>query len=35
MLQKLGTKTFGPKAYKQQCKALDQGQIKIPTGITL
>jgi hypothetical protein len=35
MLQKLGTKTFGPKAYKQHCKALDQGQIKIPTGITL
>jgi hypothetical protein len=35
MLQKLGTKTFGPKACKQQCKALDQGQIKILTGITL
>jgi hypothetical protein len=35
MLQRLGTKTFGPKAYKQQCKALDQGQIKIPPGVTL
>ena len=35
MIQKLGTKTFGLKAYKQQCKALDQGQIKIPPGVTL
>jgi len=35
LLQKLGSETFGPKAFKQQCKALDQGHIKIPSGVTL
>ena len=35
MLQNLGAKTFGPKAFKTQCKALDKGEIKIPSGVTL
>jgi hypothetical protein len=30
MLQNLGTKTFGPKAFKQQCKVMENGNIKIP-----
>ena len=30
MLQKLGQQTFGPKAFKQQCKVLEEGKIKIP-----
>jgi len=35
MLKKLGTKTFRPKAYKAQCKALDAGEIKNPPGVSL
>jgi len=35
MLKKLGMKTFRPKAYKAQCKALDAGKIKIPPGVSL
>ena len=30
LLQRLGLKTFGPKAYKDQCKAMDKGKIRIP-----
>ncbi len=30
MLQNLGTKTFGSKAFKQQCKVMENGNIKIP-----
>ena len=30
MLQTLGTKTFGPKASKQQCKVMENSNIKIP-----
>jgi hypothetical protein len=30
MLQNLGMKTFGPKAFKQQCKVMENGNIKIP-----
>ncbi len=29
MLQNLGMKTFGPKAFKQQCKVMENGYIKI------
>jgi hypothetical protein len=29
LLQNLGMKTFGPKAYKQQCKVMENGSIKI------
>ena len=35
LLKKLGMKTFGPNAYKAQCKALDAGKIKIPPGVSL
>jgi hypothetical protein len=35
LLKRLGTKTFGPKAYKQQCKVMDDGEIKIPSNSTL
>ena len=30
LLQRLGLKTFGPKAFKDQCKAMDKGKIRIP-----
>ena len=30
MLQNLGSRTFGPKAFKQQCKVMENGSIKIP-----
>jgi hypothetical protein len=30
MLQTLGTKTFSPKAFKQQCKVMENSNIKIP-----
>jgi hypothetical protein len=30
LLQNLGTKTFGPTAFKDQCKAMQKGKIKIP-----
>ena len=30
MLQGLGQTTFGPKAFKQHCKVLEDGKIKIP-----
>jgi len=35
MLKRLATKTFGPKAYKQQCKVMEEGKIKIPSNSTL
>ena len=35
LLKKLGMKTFGPNAYKAQCKALDAGKIKNPPGVSL
>ena len=30
MLQESGSKTFGPKAFKQQCTTMEDGKIKIP-----
>jgi hypothetical protein len=30
MLQNLGSRTFGLKAFKQQCKVMENGSIKIP-----
>ena len=30
LLQQLGLKAFGPKAFKDQCKAMDKGKIGIP-----
>ncbi len=30
MLQNLGSRTFGPIAFKQQCKVMKNGSIKIP-----
>jgi hypothetical protein len=30
LLQRLGLKAFGPKAFKDQCKAMDKGKIRIP-----
>ncbi len=30
MLQTLGTKTFGPNAFIQLCKVMENGNIKIP-----
>ena len=30
LLQNLGLKSFSPKAFKDQCKSMDKGKIKIP-----
>ncbi len=30
LLKKLGSTTFGPKAFKNQCKAMENGMLKIP-----
>jgi hypothetical protein len=30
MLQNLGSRTFGPNAFKQQCKVMENGSIQIP-----
>ena len=30
LLKQLGMTTLGPKAYKQQCKVMENGSIKIP-----
>ena len=35
LLKQLAKKTFGPKAFKQQCKVMDDGKIKIPSNSTL
>ncbi len=30
LLKKLGSATFGPKAFKNQCKVMEDGMLKIP-----
>ena len=30
LIKKLGSATFGPKAFKNQCKAMESGMLKIP-----